>query len=424
VRIFIIDEVGMLNVKVIKAIDNLLRDIHSTTKEFGGTIIIFTGDERQIMPVMGRHVDPLGEEQAAATFFFSNYADWNMTHPCYLTQNMRLDPRDTNFLRVQAMIGEDRIKHVPLPDDPNHKLTRYVRIARKYLRTNEPEFISEVFPPAIFNSAEPMAITKHVILASRNDAVDRLNTACTKLMPADSPSRTYLSTNVAGEHDRYNPENAIYSAQNMQNTNNADIPHHSLTLTVGMPVMYMQNTDVSNGLANGAMMVVTRLDSDIVWCLVNSRHGVLETPIIPTEFEFDNNNGYRFKRTQLPLRVAFAVTIHRSQGGTYNKVGLHSIHQIWYHGGLFVAFTRCTTEAGFTIFAHVRPGMDRAVVRNVVHPRVSRKRFDCLCRCQPLPFGYEWPDPPPPPPAPQDVVDEDAVDEDIPFNEYERTNRR
>jgi ATP-dependent DNA helicase PIF1 len=421
VRIFVIDEVGMLNVKVIRAIDTFLRDLHSCNQEFGGVIVIFTGDERQIMPVMGPRVDPLGDEQAEATFFFSDYAHRELTHRCYLTQNMRLNPRDTGFRDYQDALGVDRVKHVPLPDDPNHKLNRYINVRPEFARTNELDFVREVFPPTVFTCPDPMTITKHVVLASINATVDHLNAVCANLMPADRVSRTYLSTNVAGEHDRYNPENAIYSAQNMQNTNSADIPHHSLTLKAGMPVMYMKNTDVSNGLANGAMMVVTRLDADIVWCLVSSRHGVLETPIIPTEFEYDNNNGFTFKRTQLPLRVAFAVTIHRSQGGTYDRVGLHAVHQIWYHGGLFVAFTRCTSQAGFTIYALPRPGMNNAVIRNVVHPRISRMPPDCVCGCNPLPPGLRGPPPPPPPPpVPQVVVDEDDVDEDIPFMEYER----
>jgi hypothetical protein len=186
----------------------------------------------------------------------------------------------------------------------------------------------------------------------------------------------------------------------------------------------MQNLDVPNG----AMMVVTRLEQDVVWVMTNSRNGVVEMPIIPTVFDYDNGNGFKFSRTQLPLRIAFAVTIHRSQGGTYDVVGYHGGRPVFYHGGLFVAFTRCTTAEGFSVFVKSPSDYPRPTVRNVVHPRVSTDTglgFYCACGCNPFPPGYPGPPPPPPPPPPAgDVVDEEDVDEDVPFNDYVRPTKR
>ena len=428
VHIFIIDEVGMLKLDVITAIDNLLRFLHNAepgeANQFGRVIIIFTGDERQIMPIIPGNVDPLGDEQAEASFFFSVYTSPNRLTRFELTRNMRLDPQATEFKQLQDAIGRDAVNHVKFPDDTMHQHTRYIQIPESMARYDETSFINEIFPPSVFD-LPPMDLIKRVILSSVNADVDRINAAVVGSMPADRPSHTYLSTNTAGEHDIHNPENAVFSAENMQTIVDPSLPHHSLTLKVGTPVMCMQNIDVPNGLANGAMMVVTRVDRDIVWCLVNSRNGVLELPIIPTAFDYDNKRGFTFTRIQLPLRVAFAVTNHRSQGGTYDMVGYHSLHPVWYHGGLFVVFTRCTTAAGFIVL--VQPnhsGFPHPTVRNVVHPRVARNRH-CECGCKPLPLDQHGnPPPPPPPPAPQAVVGEDDIDEDVPFEEYIPTTHR
>ena len=95
------------------------------------------------------------------------------------------------------------------------------------------------------------------------------------------------------------------------------------------------------------------------------------------------------------------------------------------HGGLFVVFTRCTTAAGFIVLVrHHHSGFPHPTVRNVVHPRVGRNGF-CECGCKPFPPDYhENLPPPPPPPAPQAVIDEEDIDEDVPFEEYIPANQR
>jgi hypothetical protein len=69
--VFIIDEIGMLHNDTIYSINSLLKDLHNTSSRFGGRVLFFfTGDERQLMPIV-RGVDPLGQAQAEASFFFS-----------------------------------------------------------------------------------------------------------------------------------------------------------------------------------------------------------------------------------------------------------------------------------------------------------------------------------------------------------------
>lgn len=197
------------------------------------------------------------------------------------------------------------------------------------------------------------------------------------MMPEDRESHTYLSTNTPDAYDVYDPSNAPLAAiDNLQSINASNMPVHALTLRVGMPVMCMQNLDVPNGICNGTTMVVECLGTSIVWCRLNTRFGQRLQPIHPTNFTY-NRNGFRFTRTQLPLRVAFAATINRAQGGTYDHVAYHALYPIWCHGMLFTAVTRVTSPDGLTILC--RPdltvtaanGGEHATTRNVVHPRVS-----------------------------------------------------
>jgi hypothetical protein len=171
-----------------------------------------------------------------------------------------------------------------------------------------------------------------------------------------------------------------------------------------MPVMCMQNLDVPNGICNGTMMIVERLDPAVVWCRVNTRFGQRLQPIAPTKFIY-SSNGFKFTRTQLPLRVAFAATINRAQGGTYDHVAYHAQRPIWAHGMLFTAVTRVTSPEGLTILCDPSlavPSITHAdsiyaTTRNVVHPWVSG-------RTETQDTSAPANQPPPRPPA--DVVEE------------------
>ena len=225
------------------------------------------------------------------------------------------------------------------------------------------------------------------------------------MMPTDRETYTYLSTNTADAYDLYDPTNAIFAASNLQTINPASLPAHSLTLRVGMPVMCMQNLDVPNGICNGTVMVVERLESSVAWCRVNTRFGQRLHPIAPTNFVY-NHNGFKFTRTQLPLRIAFCVTINRAQGGTYERVALHSVYPIWAHGMLYTAITRVTTDRGLSILCNPElrntfDGEMYATMRNVVHPRVSGRTEDVNTAAQ-------NPAPPRLPGPTQDAADDDA----------------
>jgi ATP-dependent DNA helicase PIF1 len=229
-----------------------------------------------------------------------------------------------------------------------------------------------------------MLLANRIVIAPTNSIVDRINRLVTTMMPSDRATRTYLSVNTPDAFDVYDPTSAILATDNLQSIETANMPVHTLTLRIGMPVMCMQNLDVANGICNGTTMIIEQLDENIVWCKVNTRFGLRSHPIAPSKFTY-SCNGFKFTRIQLPIRVAFCGTINRVQGGTYDHVAYHATHPIWAHGMLFVAVTRVTSPEGLTILCDPKMMVDapvssvdnsgniqrHATTRNVVHPRVS-----------------------------------------------------
>jgi ATP-dependent DNA helicase PIF1 len=407
-RIFIIDEVGMLNVDNIYTINMLLKDLHDTSVRFGRVLMIFTGDERQIMPIV-RGVDPLSDRQADASFFFSQ--DCRLSTRIVLTENMRVHEGHANFIEWHRKIGSDGYQHVKFPHDTCNRLTRYICVPRQFARHNEDAFIREVFNAEVF-AADPMMLARRVILAPHNATVNMINDRVASLMPPDRPTHTYLSTNVPDAYDVYDPTTVIFAADNLQSISSSDMPDHSLTLIVGMPVMCMYNLDVPNGICNGTVMIVERLESVVAWCRINTRYGQRLVPIVPMKFVY-SSNGFKFTRTQMPLRRAFCVTNNRSQGGTYDVVGYHALRPIWAHGMLYTAATRPTSAGGFSIlcppqltYYHSGRGEMFATTRNVVHPRVSG--LTETITAEPLPQQ----------PGEQHVIDEQDMDYGPEFESY------
>jgi hypothetical protein len=279
------------------------------------------------------------------------------------------------FLELQDRIGSDQLEHLEFPAELNR--THYVRIPHEpeeFVRFNEIEFLKEIYPPEVL--ADPEKLSKRIMLAPTNYVVNTVNKLIETWMSKDLPKMTYLSTNTADAYDIYDPQTAMFSVDNLQQISSSDIPPHILTLRVGMPVMCMQNLDVSEGICNGTPMIVERLDPEVVWCRVKTRYGEQLHPFAPTAFKYDAN-GFKFTRTQIPLRISFAATINRAQGGTYDRVGYHALKPIWAHGMKFTAWTRVTVPEGFTILCdHTiaipdldNPEMLQGISRNIVHPR-------------------------------------------------------
>jgi len=124
------------------------------------------------------------------------------------------------------------------------------------------------------------------------------------------------------------------------------MPPHKLKLKIGAIVMLLRNLDVNQGLCNGIRLTVRRLQNHTIDCevLTGSKKG--NRVLIPriTLTPSDPFLPFKLRRHQFPIRLAFATTINKSQGQTFDRLGLLLPQPVFRHGQLYVAFSRVRSQ--------------------------------------------------------------------------------
>lgn len=152
---------------------------------------------------------------------------------------------------------------------------------------------------------------------------------------------------IAGaEHELYPPE--FINALTPPGT-----PPHVLELHVGQPVILLRNINPPKGLTNGTRLIINSLLPNAVLCTITSPgpHQGSRVFIPRIIFKTQQSGGavVQFTRRQFPLRVAYAMTINKSQGQTLNRVGIYLQSPPFAHGQLYVALSRVTSPQGIRV---------------------------------------------------------------------------
>lgn len=295
--VLVMDECSMIRPDVLDYVDRTLRMYRKSCLPFGGVQVIIVGDLLQLAPVVKR------EEQEAMDyfyegpyFFYSSVWAEKGFHVCEFSHIFRQS--DDRFIGMLNRIREYKFT----PEDG--------------------KILNEIYDPIKSCDYD----NGYIHLCSRKDQVAEINNAMLGI-----PTMTYTGT-LDG---KFNPTSCPCDIE--------------LKLRVGARVMTLIN-DSDKKYYNGSIGTVVSLEKESVKVKLDNGLIVDIKPYKWAEIEYKLIDGEVKQHekgtfTQIPLALAYAVTIHKSQGLTFDKVALH-VNRTFSPGQLYVALSRCRTLEG------------------------------------------------------------------------------
>ena len=189
------------------------------------------------------------------------------------------------------------------------------------------------------------------ILAPYNDDVEAINRALLAKFPGDVTAY-YSNDSVNVDQDvGFAPTELLHTISV------PGLPSHELRLKPNAVIMLMRNLSPARGLCNGTRLrvleVIARGRVLKATIISGSTQHLNTTVLLPRiTIQADKSElGFAWSRTQFPVKLAFAMTLHKSQGQTLSRVGLWLERPCFAHGQLYVALSRVGDSANLQICA-------------------------------------------------------------------------
>ena len=306
VELIIIDEISMVRADIIDTIDTILRVYSQNLRTpFGGKQVLFVGDVFQLEPVVTSDIRQLMQRAYPSPYFFSAHVF-----------------RQINLVSIE-------LQKVYRQSDPVFlNILNNIRTAT--VQPTELQLLNTRYNVDLKESKEDLYIT----LATKRDNVDFINENKLASLPGD-PVIAYGT--VSGEF----PSNSLPTSL-------------ELTIKVGAQIIFVKN-DTDKRWVNGTIGVITGIDEESNTIYVVTENGE-EHDVKP---EVWRNLKYTFNEDkkeieseelgtfeQYPIRLAWAITIHKSQGLTFKKVVIDFSGGVFTGGQAYVALSRCTSLQG------------------------------------------------------------------------------
>ncbi|KAL5555788.1 hypothetical protein UlMin_038024 [Ulmus minor] len=317
-KLIIWDEAPMINKRAIKAVDIMLQDINECDLPFGGKIIIFGGDFRQVLPIVPRATK---EEVINASLVMSYL--WPLFIKIQLSENMRAK-FDETFSKILLRIGDGEEK---IDEDDNITLPDNIMIPYEVDTTSLEKMITTVFPNIHNYPNNTHFMVNRAILTPKNDYVDEINNILINQFPGNPI--TYYS------FDETPDKNKQCFQEDFLNTLNPNgIPPHELVLKPNFPIILLRNLNPSEGLCNGTRLICKNFEPNMIDAEIASgyysgkRVFLSRISFIPLE---NNKYPFPFKRTQFSICLCFAMTINKAQGQTLDYAGVYLPQPVFSH---------------------------------------------------------------------------------------------
>ena len=308
--LLIIDEISMVRADLLDAVDMTLRRYRRNDKPFGGVQLLMIGDAQQLSPVVRENEREFMAQVYASPYFFHSKALQKLDYVTIELQKVYRQ-KDEEFLNILNSIRENRISNDTL-ETLNSRVHAY------------PDTGSEDVIRLTTHNAQADAVNSRKLEALEEEAVQ-----FAAVINGDFPENSYPADEV-------------------------------LTLKKGAQVMFIRN-DTDGEYYNGKIGVIEDIGpGDIV--TVKDTTGNLKT-VTPCDWE---NTQYVLDEEskeikpevvgtfrQIPLRIAWAITIHKSQGLTFDKVIIDA-GAAFAFGQVYVALSRCRTLEGISLDSPIR----------------------------------------------------------------------
>ena len=312
-KVLIIDEVSMLDGKVFALVDRVCQGVRDSTDPFGGLQVVFFGDLFQLPPVLASDAEATIFRQQYATPYFFSAKVFRRGFPMEMLELSKVYRQEQrHFLRLLDAVRLNEIDYEVL-EELNERC--------------EPDFQAQDF---------------YITLSSRNAN----NSA--ELAKIALPEERYIAT-ITGE---FNPSQ--YPVE------------PALRLKLNAQVMFLKN-DPERRFVNGSIGKVIKLDRESVTVMLEDKdeeRRYVEVQAMDWEvlrYRIDPADPEKIETevigtfSQIPLRLAWAVTIHKAQGKTFDKVIIDMDKGAFEHGQTYVALSRCRTLEGIVLRQPLRP---------------------------------------------------------------------
>ncbi len=306
--LLVIDEISMVRADLLDAIDKTLKRFRDRDKPFGGVQVLMIGDLQQLSPVVKDYEWQLLKDFYNNVFFFSSRVFQN-----------------SNAITVE-------LKHIYRQDNPT-----FIQILNEIRNNTLSASSAEALNSRYIPDFSPSNDSGYISLTTHNNKAELTNRK---------------------ELDKLNGKTVSYKAKVVGKFPEYAYPtDEDLVLKVGAQVMFIKNdSSVEKRYYNGKIGTVILLDKDevIVKCPDD------EFNIVATSETWENINYSVDKETsiitenkigsytQMPLRLAWAITIHKSQGLTFEKAIIDA-EGAFAHGQTYVALSRCKTLEGLVL---------------------------------------------------------------------------
>ena len=312
--LLVIDEISMVRADLLDGIDTVLRRFKDRSKPFGGLQLLMIGDLQQLAPVAKDHEWELLRPHYDTIYFFSSHA---LRETPFVSIELLevFRQQDTHFISILNKVRENCLDAETL-----------AALNKRYI----PNF-------------QPKDEDGYITLCTHNAQAQRINDNKLSLLKT---KEKMFKARVQGIFPEYSYPTDF-----------------ELTLKEGAQVMFVKNDPTPEKLFYngkiGKIVEITAKDEIFVQC-ADENEPILVTPLTWENVKYTLNaetnaitENVEGEFTQIPLKLAWAITIHKSQGLTFEKAVI-SAEASFAHGQVYVALSRCKTLEGMVLNAPIR----------------------------------------------------------------------